>query len=177
MSSPAGLPARVVLVGFMAAGKSTVGRLLARRTGYGFVDLDAVVEELAGRPVPEIFREEGERRFRELEARATRALDDETGLVVAAGGGWMARAELRDRWEDGVRVWLRVEPEEAVRRLEGRLGSRPMLDPEEPVAAARRLLERRRADYARAEITVETADREPEEVAAVVLRRLRAGTR
>lgn len=176
MTSP-GLPARVVLVGFMAAGKSTVGRRLARRTGYGFVDLDRVVEELAGRPVPEIFREEGEAAFREMEARATRELDDRREVVVAAGGGWMARPELRDRWTGAVRVWLRVSPEEAVRRLEGSLASRPKLDPADPVAAARRLLERRRGDYARAEVAVDTAGRTPEEVAREVLRRLRAGTR
>lgn len=177
MSPAAGLPARVVLVGLMAAGKSTVGRLLARRTGYGFVDLDARVEETTGRPVPEIFREEGEERFRELEARATRALDDRREVIVATGGGWMARPELRSRWDDAVRVWLRVEPEEAVRRLGAGLATRPMLDPGDPVGAARRLLERRRADYARAELAVDTGERGPEEVAATVLRRLRAGTR
>lgn len=175
--SSAGLPARVVLVGFMAAGKSTVGRRLARRVGYGFVDLDRAVEELAGRSVPEIFREEGEAAFRALEARATRELDERREVVVAAGGGWMARPALRDRWAEAVRVWLRVSPEEAVRRLGEDLASRPMLDPGDPVGAAGRLLESRRGDYARAEVAVDTDGRTPEEVAREVLRRLRAGTR
>ncbi len=175
--SGAGLPARVVLVGFMAAGKSTVGRRVAAELDRPFVDLDEAVEELAGRPVPEIFREEGEAVFRGLEARATRELDDRGEVVVAAGGGWMARPELRDRWEDAVRIWLRVDAREAVRRLEGRLTSRPMLDPDDPVGAARRLLEGRREAYALAEHSVDTVGRGPEEVTRAVLERLRAGTR
>lgn len=175
--SSAGLPSRVVVVGLMAAGKSTVGRRVAREVGYEFVDLDEVIEELAGRPVPEIFRTRGEAGFRALEARATRSLDGRREVVVAAGGGWMAREELRDRWEDAARVWLRVEPREVVRRLEGRLDSRPLLDTEEPVEAARRLLERRREAYARAEVAVDTDGRRPEEVAREVLDRLETGTR
>ncbi len=193
------LPGRVVLVGFMAAGKTSAGRALARRTGYRFVDLDEEVERRAGRTVPEIFREEGEAGFRRLEAEVTRALDPPRGsapeagaaggpgpaggrgddpggadgLVVATGGGWMARPELRDRWRDAVRVWLEVSPEEALRRLDGDLATRPMVDPDEPLASLRRTLERRRDDYARAEHRVSTAGRTPEEVAGRVLEALR----
>lgn len=201
----ADLPGRVVLVGFMAAGKTSTGRALARRIGYGFVDLDEEVERRAGRTVPEIFREEGEAGFRRLEARVTRALDPGPdassagrgsapeagadggpgepggrggapgggGLVVATGGGWMARPELRDRWPDAVRVWLEVSPEEVLRRLEGDLASRPMVDPDEPLASLRETLERRRDDYARAEHRVRTGSRTPEEVAGRVLEALR----
>lgn len=203
------LPGRVVLVGFMAAGKTSAGRALARRTGYRFVDLDEEVERRAGRTVPQIFREEGEAGFRRLEAEVTRALDppvrstgdpgpaggadedarggaarrgggggdaaDAEGLVVATGGGWMARPELRDRWADAVRVWLEVSPEEALRRLEGDLASRPMVDPDEPLASLRGTLERRRGDYARAEHAVRTGGRTPEEVAERILEVLRGG--
>lgn len=179
------LPDRIVLVGFMAAGKSTVGRLLARRLGYRFVDLDREVELRAGHPIPEIFRREGETRFRELEAEATTALDppaegesaasDAGGVVVAAGGGWMARPELRDRWPSALKVWLRVEPATVVRRVRD-VASRPMLDPRDPLGSARRLLAERREAYARADVAVGTDDLAPEEVAERVLRELRAGT-
>lgn len=187
-----GLPRRVVLVGFMAAGKTSAGRALARRTGYRFVDLDEEVERRAGRTVPEIFREEGEAGFRSREAEVTRALDPDpggggsgpagaeddadvgAGLVVATGGGWMARPELRDRWPDAVRVWLEVSPEEALRRLEGDLASRPMVDAEKPLASLREKLERRRDDYARAEVAVRTRGRTPDEVADRILEALRA---
>lgn len=160
----------------MAAGKTSVGRGLADRLGARFVDLDAEVERLAGRSVAEIFEDEGEARFRELEARATRALRPESGTVVAVGGGWMARPELRDAWPDAVRVWLAVDAASAVARLGAGIGSRPLLEGTDPEAAARRLLEERRSDYERAEIRVETVGRTVEEVIDEVARRLPSGT-
>jgi len=163
------LPDRIVLVGFMAAGKSTVGRRLAERTGFPFVDLDAAVEELAGRSIPDIFREEGEETFREMEAEVPRRLDDVRPAVISAGGGWMARPELRDRWPDAARVWLRVSPEAVLERIGDDLESRPMLDPGSPLRSIRAILEARRADYARAEYRVETDDRDPAEGARAVL--------
>lgn len=165
------------MVGFMGAGKSTVGRRVAESLGYRFVDLDDEIERLAGRPVPEIFGSGGETRFRELEARATRQLEARARTVVAVGGGWMARPELRDAWPGAVRVWLRVDAAEAVGRLGDRLPSRPLLaDRDDPVAAARRLLEDRRPHYERAEIHVATDGREVETVAEEVVRRLVSGT-
>lgn len=166
------LPRRIVLVGFMAAGKSTVGRRLAARTGFAFVDLDREVEELAGRPIPDIFRDEGEDAFREMEAEVTRRLDEVRPAVISAGGGWMARPELRDRWPDAARVWLRVSPEAVLERIGDELESRPMLDPGSPLRSIRAILEARRADYARAEYRVDTDDRTPPEVARAVIRRL-----
>lgn len=165
-------PERVVLVGFMAAGKTTVGRLLARKLGYRFVDLDRRVEERAGRAIPEIFEAAGEEHFRALEAEVTGDLDRLELVVVAAGGGWMAREELRERWPGAVRVWLRVRPGTVVERLAGELTSRPMLDPEAPERSAEELLRQRRPAYARAELAVETDDLTPEEVAAEIHRLL-----
>lgn len=170
---PAGIPSRIVLVGFMAAGKTTVGRRLAERLGYRFVDLDEEVVRRAGRPISEIFRLEGEAAFRRMEAEVTRGLDRVERVVVAAGGGWMARPELRDRWPDAARVWLRVGAEEAVARLGPSLASRPLLAIEEdPTAVARRLLRAREASYARAELSVDTVGRTPDRVVEEVLGRL-----
>lgn len=167
-----GLPERVVLVGFMAAGKSTVGRALAGRLGYPFVDLDARIERREGRTVPEIFREDGEDEFRRLEAEATRRLDDREPLVLAAGGGWMARPELRDRWPDAVRVWLRVGPEEVLRRIGDQVESRPVLDAGSPARSVRAIMESRRPHYSRAELHVDTDGRTPEEVADRIMEAL-----
>ena len=170
-------PRTVVLVGFMAAGKTSVGRRVADRLGYRFVDLDDEIERLAGSSVPEIFADGGEERFRQLEARATRRLSTGGRTVIATGGGWMARPELRDSWPDAVRVWLQVEPEEAVARLGERIASRPLLaDADDPTGAARALLDRRRSAYERAEIHVDTGDRGAREVAREVVRRLSSGT-
>jgi len=160
---------RIVLVGFSASGKSTVGRLLAGRLGIPFVDLDEEVEALAGRAIREVFSREGEDVFRALEVRATGAADAITPAVVATGGGWMARPELRDRWPDAVRVWLRVSPPAVLERLGDDLAGRPMLDPEEPEDSVRRLMDARLGAYARAELTVDTDGRSAGEVAARIL--------
>lgn len=170
-----GLPPKIVLVGFMAAGKSTVGRLLARRVGYDFVDLDEEIERREGRSIPEIFREGGEEAFREMEAEATRRHDDSAGVVVATGGGWMAREELRGRWPEAATVWLRVSPGEVLERIGPDTGSRPMLDPASPERSIREILDRRRPDYRRADLAVATDARSPEEVADRILERLRGG--
>lgn len=151
-------PEKIVLVGIMGAGKSTVGRLLADRLGYAFVDLDDEVEALAGRSIPEIFDAGGETLFRELEEEATALQDETTGAVLAVGGGWMARPEIRDRWPGSVRVWLRVTPEEAWHRLANDVDARPMLDPDRPTESLERLLAVREAAYARAEISVSAGD-------------------
>ncbi|MFQ5679774.1 MAG: shikimate kinase [Gemmatimonadota bacterium] len=166
-------PLRIVLVGFMGAGKSTVGRILAERLACPFVDLDDEVARLAGRPIPEIFRSEGEPVFRRLEAKATARLDGLDRGVVAAGGGWMARAELRERWSGAIRVWLKVSPAAAIARLGCGVASRPMLDPADPERSARSLLEAREEEYGRAELWVDTEGRGPEEVVQEILSRVR----
>ncbi len=165
------LPERVVLVGFMAAGKSTVGPLLARELGYRFVDMDAEVERRAGTSVRRLFVTEGEAAFRQLEAEVTRALDEARRVVVAAGGGWMARPELRDRWPDAVRLWLRAEPETILARLGDTTASRPLLG-EDPTDAVRRLSAEREAAYARAELAVRTDGLTPAQVAGRALEAL-----
>lgn len=163
------LPPRIVLVGFMGAGKSTVGRILADRLGYDFVDLDEEVERVAGRTVPEIFRVFGEAAFRRLEAEATARLDHRREIVVATGGGWMARPELRGRWTDAVRVWLRVGSGSIRERLGGRWASRPLLDRESPERALREILRARAPAYRLAEIRVDTDGRSAVDVAGRIL--------
>lgn len=178
MSSPgtgAGLPPKIVLVGFMAAGKSTVGELLARRTGYDFVDLDAEIERRQERSIPEIFRQDGEEAFRAMEAEATRRHDDSREVVVATGGGWMAREELRDRWTGATTVWLRVSPGQVLERVGSDTSSRPMLDASSPERSIRAILARRRPHYRLADLTVDTDGRSPDEVAARILERLGEG--
>lgn len=170
------VPAVVVLVGLMGAGKSTVGALLARRWGCPFLDLDREIEKGAGLPVAEIFRREGEPGFRAREAEATRRLRPPAPAVVAVGGGWMARPELRDAWPGAVRVWLQVRPAEAARRLAGTDEARPLLaggDAQERLAA---LLAARLPAYGLAEYTVDASDRTPEEVARVVAELLEGRT-
>lgn len=97
--SPAGIPAnpsRIVLTGFMGAGKTTVGALLAERLGWRFVDSDFRVEAAAGMTVAEIFAQRGEAEFRELEAAAIAEIASSDQLVMAVGGGALEAAATRD---------------------------------------------------------------------------------
>ena len=172
-ASAPGWPACILLVGLTGSGKSTVGRELASRIGHRFVDLDSEVERLAGKPISEIFRQGGEVAFRNLEARVTARLREEREVIVATGGGWMARQDIERSWPGSVRVWLRVTPGTALRRLGEDVHTRPMLDPEGAAASLERLLDVRRAAYAEAECEVDTERRSPAEVVAETLKQLR----
>jgi shikimate kinase len=166
--------APIFLIGFMATGKTTVGRLLAARLGWELVDLDGVVAAEAGLTVPEIFRREGEGGFRARETRALRAVSARRRAVVATGGGAACREEnLLAMLAAGRVVALTVTAEEAVRRAGGG-GGRPLLEGQaDPLGAARILLDARAPFYARAHLSVDTAGRSPADVAQTILTALK----
>jgi len=163
-------PQRVVLVGFMGCGKSTVGRLLADALGWSFIDQDQRVEEAVGLSVPAIFARKGEAFFRETEARIAEDLLRQERVVIASGGGWAAApGRLGALSADTLSVWLRVSPVEAVRRAGSAPGSRPLLAGADPVAEARVLLRGREPFYRRAGLEVDTEARKPDDVTASIL--------
>ncbi len=164
--------ANVVLIGFMGAGKSAVGRSLARRLGRPFVDTDQETERRAGKPIPAIFAEEGETAFRALERAAIAEAAARRGLVLATGGGApVDPGNLEALKEGGLVVYLAARPE----TLAGRVGNgegRPVLaGAAEPATRIRELLDRREPAYRQADVVLET-DRLS--VAAAVARVLRA---
>jgi shikimate kinase len=167
--------ARVVLVGMMCSGKSAVGAELARRLGWTHLDLDREVERAAGRSVREIFAAEGEAAFRRMEAEATARIAERTGIVLSPGGGWITNPQLLDSLGAGTLcVWLRVSPEETVRRAAAEPGERPLLAGADPLAAVRRLLAERERFYARAELAVLTDGRSVGEVTDEIHNAIRA---
>lgn len=104
--------ANLVLVGMPGCGKSTVGRALAEQTGRPFIDLDGEIVRRAGRPIPEIFREDGETAFRDLESRVLAEVCGQSGQIIATGGGAVLRPENRAAMRRSGRVYfLRREPE------------------------------------------------------------------
>jgi shikimate kinase len=159
----------VVLIGFMATGKTTVGRLVADQLGRRFLDLDLLVEEEAGTTVAELFRTAGEPAFRRAEAKALQRALGTRDTVLATGGGAACRDEnLQAMLGQGLVVALSATPLEVLRRTGGPSG-RPLLDgAEDPLEVATRLLGEREPFYARAHLRVDTVGRSPEEVAALV---------
>ena len=162
--------ARLVLVGFMGAGKSTVGPIVARALGWDFVDLDDEIARREGCPPSEIMRERGIARFRRIESDAGRLVLRRTGVVVAVGGGWAAQpGHMASLGRHSISVCLAVTPETALARIEGSSTSRPLLEGSDPRAAAEALLESRTAHYRQSDITIETEGRSPVEVARAIL--------
>jgi shikimate kinase len=155
-------PPRVVLVGFMGSGKSSVGRLLARRLGYRFEDMDRRIEERAGRSVEAIFRDDGEEAFREMEREEARALSRLGERVVAAGGGAFTRHETRALLQEGaLTVWLRCDLDRILARVPAD-GSRPLAGNR---AIMRALLAEREPSYRMADVAVDASSGTPREVA------------
>lgn len=166
---------QVHLTGFMASGKTTVGKLLARRLLWNFLDLDGVVERLAGRTVAEIFEEGGEGEFRRLERLAFRQVVDKPSTVVALGGGTLLDPRNRELSSSrGVLVWLRCSLDVLRRRRGARERDariRPLWSGGEDLEA---LYEARRPGYREADLIVDAA-RSPEEVTEEILERLEVG--
>ena len=160
----------------MGAGKSTVGPIVADSLGWEFLDLDDEIARRCGLHPSEIIRGMGLDRFRRVEARvADRALRRDR-LVIAAGGGWGARPGRFASLPRGtVSVFLEVTARTALARLDGMLESRPLLESDDPLAAARALIRRRAPRYGQSDITIETEGRLPEEVARAVLDALPLG--
>lgn len=145
----------VILVGFMGAGKTAIGRLLARRLGRCFVETDDLIVAREGRPIPEVFRVSGEARFRDLEAEAVESLRLKRGDVIATGGGLPCREGRMDVLRAlGTVVWLKGDFREMYERAR-RGGERPMLA-ERSAAEVEALYRERERSYAQAHLTVET---------------------
>lgn len=164
---------RVLLVGFMGSGKTTVGRILAERLGWSFVDFDERIEARLRRSVERIFREMGEAEFRRVEAEVGRDLVGRDRVVLASGGGWPARPGRLEGLPPGtLTVWLRVSPEEALRRVRRAEEVRPLLERPDALAEAGRLLSEREPYYRRAALALDTEGAPAEELARSIEERM-----
>ena len=120
----------IFMLGMPSSGKSTLGRQLAKKIGYEFVDLDHKIEVIEGKKISEIFNLEGEAYFRKAEAEQLRKIDPESKVVVATGGGTpLFNNNLDFIKENGISIFLDVKPEELSKRMRSsRRNNRPLLD-------------------------------------------------
>ncbi|MCX7626688.1 MAG: (d)CMP kinase [Candidatus Sumerlaeaceae bacterium] len=163
----------VVLIGMMGSGKTTIGRLLAEKTGMEFIDLDELVERRAGMTIAEIFQGHGEEHFRDLESQVLEEIASSRHAVIATGGGIVKRAENRQLLRDlGLVVWLDAPAEVLAERI-GEDPDRPLLSRSQPLKKLTQLLHERRDLYAEtSHIHLDTTEHTPEEIAARILEEL-----
>ena len=150
----------IILIGFMGTGKTTVGLRLAETLGWTFTDTD--------KPIPEIFAEEGEEHFRQLETKVLESLGSRERLVVSTGGGAVLRAANREAMlRSGLVVALKADAETIISRVRGDT-NRPLLagDPEGKV---RQLLQERAGAYDFAHVTIDTSHLAVEDIVRAIL--------
>jgi shikimate kinase len=144
----------IVLVGLMGAGKSTVGRRLAKRLGVPFIDTDAAIEDAAGLSAAEMFERYGEADFRDGERRLVARLVDGEVRVIATGGGVFVDPRTRKLLnERAITVWLDA-PVDVLADRTSRRDTRPLLRNDDPKGTLERLAEERGPSYAEAHIRV-----------------------
>jgi len=164
-----GTASKLVLVGFMGTGKSTVSKLLAERLNWRRIDSDEEIVLRAGKTIPELFAEGGEPLFRDKETDTLRALlSMDEPAVIATGGGAVLRERNRVLMlKQAFVVALKADEEHIISRV-GNDSSRPLLQGD-AAANVRRLLEERRAAYDFAPLVVDTTGLSPEEVCAAII--------
>ncbi len=152
------------LIGMMGAGKTTVGKLLAKELGYRFIDTDEVITQVAGQSINQIFAQQGEEAFRTLESQVLSELCAYQRLIVATGGGMILRQVNWSYLRHGLIVWLEVSPEDLYQRLQGDT-TRPLLQHDNPLDRLQEMIKQRQPFYAEADVKITiTQEDTPEQV-------------
>lgn len=155
----------IALVGFMASGKSTIGKRLARKLGNAFFDVDAEVVREHG-SISDVFYNEGEAAFRRYEAAALAAIlrDGLPGVIALGGGALTVDENVRILKKHAYRVFIKVSPEQALERLRRSRWVRPLLGPTPSLARIKELYARRMPQYAHADYVVEADHLKPSQI-------------
>jgi len=166
----------IALIGFMGTGKTVVGQLLAGRLDREFFELDWLIEKKAGKPIPAIFRDDGEIAFRELEIEVTKQIANEKYRVIACGGGIVLNKINIDRLrENGKTVYLTASPQVILKRTTSEKGTRPLLDVGNPAQVISDLIDFRKPFFERAtDITINTSNLNIEAAVEQIIGKLKA---
>lgn len=162
----------VVLIGFMGTGKSSVGRILARKLGRDSIDIDVLIEQREGRTISQIFETEGEAHFRQLEKVAIAEIAEKKGIVITTGGGAVLEpANLEVLRKNGIVVSLSADPETIYERVK-HSRHRPLLRSEDRLAQIRKLLEAREPLYRQSDLFFKTDGCSSDKMAGMILNAL-----
>ncbi len=166
----------IVLIGFMGSGKTSIGRCLSYKLKRAFYDTDKMIEEREGKTISDIFAENGEKYFRELETQTLREIrEDKIGRIYSLGGGTPVSLQNQPLIKTiGTVVYLRIKPEEVWERLKGDT-TRPLLQCDDPLAKIQSLMQLRSPAYERcADIIIDTGSKDRDNVIEEILRKLEA---
>lgn len=159
----------IALLGFMGTGKSTVAQILAQRLGRSVLEMDAVLEQRAGKPISAIFAAEGEPYFRQMERTLIQELAQQRGLVISCGGGVVLNPEnVRDLSATGLVVCLTAAPEIILHRVAAAT-HRPLLEGGDKAKKILELLAKRQPLYDAVPHRIDTSTRTPAEIADLIL--------
>lgn len=162
----------IILTGFMGSGKTEVGKMLAQRLGYTFIDTDKLVEEQEGKSISDIFREDGEPYFRDIEALILKDLSGLEGHVISTGGGIVTREDnILNLKKTGLVIWLKASPETIFKRVSSET-NRPMLKVDNPLEQIKKLLSMREQFYSRADLSIDTDGLEVDEVVDIIIKKV-----
>jgi shikimate kinase len=160
----------IVLAGFMATGKTSVARAVASKMGMKYIDIDDIIEEREKRPIRVIFKEDGEKYFRQVEKKVAKEISEQDNFVVATGGGVVIDEEnVRNLKKNGIIICLSAAVDVILQRT-ACSSCRPLLNVDDPKRRIETLLEARAPFYARADYTIDTSNMTVEEVAEEVIR-------
>ena len=165
----------IALIGFMGAGKTVVGKALAKRLNREFVELDSLIEQRAGKSIPDIFEQDGEIAFRELEIEVTKEVSRNKNLVIACGGGLVLNKINIDRLrKESIIVYLTASPGVLLKRTSNDGGERPLLKAADKALEIKELLRFRKPFYERAaDIKIDTSKLDIDAAAEQIIGRLK----
>ncbi len=165
----------IALIGFMGVGKTAVGKALAEKLGRSFVELDLLIEQKVGKSILDIFQQDGEMAFRELEIEVTEEVSKDKKLVIACGGGIVLNTINIERLRKSSRmVYLTASPRVILKRVADEEGQRPLLEVDSPALAIREMLSFRKPFYERAaDITINTSKLDINAVAEQIIGKLK----
>ena len=162
----------IVLVGFMGTGKTEVGKILSKKLGYALIDADTEIEKKQNMTITEIFRQQGEPAFRDIESEIIKKLAGMKKTVISTGGGAVLRPEnISNLKSNGVVVCLSATPETVLQRTSVN-NDRPLLQTENPLQKINELLEYRKPYYEKADIMIDTENKNPLEIAEEIIKKI-----
>lgn len=164
----------IALIGLMGSGKSTVGALLATKLNLNFVDIDTEIEKKEKSTISEIFTEKGEAFFRELETQAIKDFSQKVNQVLSTGGGAVQKIEnLNLLKQNFIVIYLKASPDVLFKRIENDT-SRPLLEKFDPLKILKDLLKKRKENYQKADIIIDTDNKTTDEVLNEIIKNVKS---